>query len=407
MVTGACIWLFVFRSLGPRGSRTQASVATLPGADSAQAVESKRPPRHNQVSSIRPKQQGGQFEGITEQIQTWLRLPLTPPTFAQGIAFLKDQNLSEEARLLVLDRLHSLRRRLAPDQLELLFGETERIAGDATQPEALRARSVSAMATLLVVMQEQNLLARTDVEAHFPFFSQLGQQETAPVAVRGRAIRALGILKADSARDMLRAILAAPDNASEPELIRNTCLALVQVEGATAIEPIGRILASTTDETIFGTAAFALGEIHTSDSLITLLQNKDRFPGSGSPDAVLVNMEDLILVTLQDSSNPNVVFAIKATQHLWKDGQRERYIPLLQAVLASAPLPAQEAAVERLIQDARSLSLEKEQEQLAAILPIISHNSALKEYGNQIQNRLSAKPLFPSAAPIPTVVRPQ
>ena len=104
-------------------------------------------------------------DALPERVQTWLRERLTPESFAAGIALLKDASLSEQARLLVLDKLHSWRRHLTPDNLKALFTETELLAKDANLPNVLRSRAVSAMATILVVLQEQKLLSRQEVGA--------------------------------------------------------------------------------------------------------------------------------------------------------------------------------------------------------------------------------------------------
>jgi hypothetical protein len=344
-------------------------------------------------------------EAFLERVKSWLHERLTPESFAAGLALLKDQSLSEQARVLVLDKLHSWRRYLSPDNLKALFAETEGIAKDGAQPRELRSRAVNAMATILVVLQEQNLFTPAEVKAYSSFFAELSQTEDADLLVRGRAIRALGILKVETSGPMLRELLAIPENVNNQELARNACLALAQVDGEASVLTISRVLEGTSDETIFGTAAFALGQIQTPESLVSLVRNETRFPDSGSADAALVNMEDLILRILQHPNDPNVPYAVEATKHLWKDGQRDRYTPILRSLLENSPLPAQEAAVRRLIEDSQALPLENEQQALAAILPAVAKNPQLTDYAQQIQRRLDAKPLVPNAAAIPTVGR--
>ena len=342
-------------------------------------------------------------KAVPERVQTWLHEHLTAESFAAGIALLKDKSLSEQARVLILDKLHSWRRHLTPDRLKVLFTETELIAKDATQPNELRSRAVSAVATILVVLQEHNLLSPAEVQAYASFLTELSQAKEADSLVRGRAIRALGILKADNAGPMLRELLL--ENVNNQELARNSCLTLVKIDGERAIPTISKVLETTSNESVFGTAAFALGQIQTPDSLAALVHTESRFPGSGSADAALANMEDLILRILQRPEDPNIVSAIEATRHLWKDGQRDKYTPLLRALVASSQLTAQQAAIGRLIEESRSMPLEQEQQALALILPSIANNPQLVDYAQKIQNRLSAKPLVPNAATIPAVGR--
>ncbi len=321
------------------------------------------------------------------------------------MAFLADRDLTERARILIMDKLHSWRRHMGTDDIQRLFAEIEHIADDAAHPAALRACAVGAIATLLVVMREKNILARTQVEAYFPLLARLSQNTEEVPAVRGRAIKALGILGARESAPMMRTILADSGNVNEPHLSRNACLALARIEGSSAVEPIGKVLATTTEKDVFGTAAFALGQLPTTDSLAVLVQHKDRFPDSASPDAALANMESVILDVLREPGNSHALCAIEATRHLWKDGQRERFIPVLLAVAAVAPSEVKRAAVERLIEDARALPLEQEKKQLTAVLPIASVNPVLAECARHIQNRLSAKLLVPDAKEISTVER--
>lgn len=344
-------------------------------------------------------------EALPERVNSWLGQGLARESFAAGIALLRDPSLSERARVLILDKLHSWRRSLPPESLKVLLAETESIAKDAAQPKDIRARAVNAMATILIVLQEQALFTPAEVKAYFPFLAELAQAKEGDVLVRGRAIRALGVLKAESAGPMLRELLAVPENVNNQELARNACLALAQVDGEIAVPAIERVLETTRDEAVFGTAAFALGQVQTPESLASLVRHEARFPRTGSVDAAVVNMEDLILRLLQKPDDANIGYAIEATRHLWKDGQRERYTPLLRSLLGNSPLAAQQAAVSRLIEDSRSLPLEREQQALSAILAAVANHPELADYVHQIQTRLNARPLVPNAAPIPTVGR--
>ncbi len=352
-----------------------------------------------------PDRNGGMPREVPEKVQSWLKLPPTPEAFSEGIVFLKDADLSEVARLLVLDKLHSWRRHLGSDNIKTLFEQVELISANSAQPSKLRSRALGSMATLLVAMQEQNLVVRTDVETYFPFFMNVSQDKEAPTAVRGGAIRALGILKAGCASEMLAETLNAPENINEPQLVRNASLALVQIQGDGAVKQIGNIMETTTNEAIFGTAAFSLGQIHTPDSLVVLVRTEARFPNSGSTDASLANMEDTILSILRNPDDPNLVSAVKATEHLWKDGQRERYLPLLRSLLASAQLPVKIAVAERLMKTAQSLPPDKRQQELSLILPIVSDNRDLAGYEDKINCIMNGKPLFPSADSVSTTPR--
>lgn len=398
------IWLLVRRDqsnprklANPSSEPAQSENSHSAGVPSPNTANPPRSP----VSS-QPAVSALSEAAIPDSVQTWLHERLTPDSFTDGIELLKDASLSEQARLLVLDKLHSWRRHLTTDNLKALLAETKLLAIDANLPRVLRSRAVSAMATILVVLQEQSLLSQQEVESYSSFLTELGRDEATDALVRGRAIRALGLLKTDTAGPVIRELLAAPENWNNRELARDACLALVHLGGSAAVPVISQVLENTTDEAVFGTAAFALGQIQTPESLAALVRNESHFPSSGSADAALVEMEDVILRILGEPNDPNLVAAIEATRHLWKDGQRERYAPLLRSLAENSPAPAQQAAVSRLIEDSRGLSLELEQQALAAILPAVANNPQLAAYAEQIQIRLNAKPLVPNASAIPT-----
>ncbi len=339
------------------------------------------------------------------KVQSWLSRSPTSEKFREGIAFLKDDKIPATARIVVLDKLHSQRRHLSPDKIKTLEKQFELIASDNAQAPNLRARAAVAMATSLVLMQEQDIIGKTGVEGKFPFLMDIAQDKDNPAAVRGGAIRALGILKAERASAMIAAILSLPSNVNEPELARNSCLALAQIQGDNAVGTIGNVMATTTDETVFGTAAFSLGQMHSPESLVSLVRNKDRFPDSGSADASLANMEDVIFEILRNPEDPDLLFAVKATEHCWKDGQREQYLPLLRSLLDSTSSPVKKAVAERLIRSAENMPLEKRKQELSLIYPAISSNAVLADYKDEIVRLMSAKQLQPSADPVPTTGR--
>ena len=179
---------------------------------------------------------------VAEKVQEWLREPWSHETFEKGLALLKDRSLSLLSRILVLDKLNSRRRQLDPDELQSLLTATKLLAKDPTQETALAARAVRAMASQFILMQEQGLLTRADIQGELPFLSDLAKDTEADPILRGQAIRALGNLQAQDASQLLRAILADPANLNKPEISRNACLALGQLEGNAAIAPIASVL---------------------------------------------------------------------------------------------------------------------------------------------------------------------
>jgi hypothetical protein len=199
----------------------------------------------------------------------------------------------------------------------------------------------------------------------------------------------------EEAKTVLRAILVDPVESNKPDIARNALLATWRLEGQEATEPITEVLVRTQNLEIFGTAIFSLGQIKTEQSMVRIVQQMDRFPDSGSADAVLVDMEEIILNVLSDPDNENLEHAIHATTHLWREGQRERYFPKLKALLATAPVPLRIASLERMIDVTSRLEFEAEKLELRSVLPLIINQPELGEYAEYIQRRLSATLIVP------------
>lgn len=335
------------------------------------------------------------------EVLTWLDAPLTHETIAEGVELLKECLIDEQARVIVLDRLHSRRRAMPPEDLRLMFAGLFDLATDTVQPSKLRARAVDALAAQFVLIQEQKHADRIDTASLFAFLTRVAPDLREPLEVRGRALRALGLLKVEGAATLLRSILDLQGAVDEPELARNACLGLAYLRDESAVNDIAAVLKTTKDKSVFGTASFSLGQLPSAASVIALVQNEKRFPDSASPDAVLVDMEPVILEMLRQPLEPHRTFAIEATRHLWKEGQRERYTPMLRDLVLHAPLPTRKAALERLIEDAGQLPFREEQRQLAMLLPEVAPNPALADYARRIEDRLAAKLVEPDAYAVP------
>jgi HEAT repeat protein len=195
----------------------------------------------------------------------------------------------------------------------------------------------------------------------------------------------------------LHKILEDNTNMNVPEISRPACLSLMRVDGERAIPTLRRVLQKTTDSRVFGTAAFAIGQIKKSDSLVALMENQERPENSGSCDAVLVDMEDIILDVLKRPKDPNLEYAIQATRHLWRDGQRDKYMPLLKSLLRTASMAIRKVAIERFLEVAGQMDFYAEKVMLADVQPAVDSQPELADYAQQIKNRLSATLVAPSS----------
>ena len=327
--------------------------------------------------------------------QAWLRLPWGSESLDEGLRLLRDPSQPLTMRLIVLDRLRSKVKGMDEASLRRLYADLAGAERDASQDPQLGARLIGTTASLACLMKEKGLLQAADLAEEFAFLKTAAKDDKKLPAMRGEAIKALGILKDGDAAPLIRDLLAAPENLNKPEIARNGCLSLMRIEGEKAVQPISNVLATTSNEAVFGTAAVSLGQIKTEESMATLVKNRDRFPDSGSCGAVLVEMEGVTIKVLEEPDNSNLIPAIHATRYLYRDGQRERYVSRLRDLLTTAPVSARLAAVERLMEVARMQRLDAEKLELVPVLKAITDQPELVGYAAKIRERLAARRLEP------------
>lgn len=360
-----------------------ASISLLQNAQAQneQLQANKADPRDSQVS----------IEAREFLIRRWDAV-----SFEQGMSLLQNRRESIVSRKLVIDKLRSKRRDLDPESLQRLLNQVILIAKDTTESPEISAEAIRSMASLIGLMEEKAQITKSDVKQDISFLIKVARDQKQDIKLRGTAIRALGDLQIQDARPLLRELLADQSNLNRPEIARNACISIWRLEGKEAIVPISEVLSRTDDPSIFGTAAFSLGQIKTVESMVNLVKNSDRFPDSASCDAVLVDMEETILEVLKNPQDENLIYAIHATRHLWREGQRERYVPQLRMLLSTASLLARKAALDRLLEVVSTLKLDDEKRELEPILIAIVNQPELNQYTERIRKRMLAKVLEPA-----------
>lgn len=333
---------------------------------------------------------------VSLKASTWLSRKWDASSFRDGVTLLQNRTETIGSRAAALEELHVERGRLAPEEMRELLNEARLIATDRTESPLLSAHATRVMANMALTLEEKNLMTHEEAEKDASFLLEVAQDPARDLLFRAQAINGLGLLKVTTASPALRALLKDAASVNKPEIARPSCLALWRIEGNGALIPITEAMQTTTDATVFGMAAFTLGQIKEPESVAALVQNLGRFPNSGSCDAALVEMEDVILGVLRDPNHPDLAEAIRATRHLWKEGQSASYVPLLQQLLKTAPAEARRTALDRLLEYAGTLEFAKEKQELAAILTLISDQPQMDEYVQRIQRRVSATVLTPT-----------
>ena len=330
--------------------------------------------------------------------QTLMTGPWKAVSFDEAAAVLRNRGEAASSRCLALEILTSRRRELPLSERRQLAEDAWRIARDQDEPPALASQALGARIDLLVLEEETGEAARSDLEREAPFLTDLARDAGRPGPLRAQAIRALGEFKLAQGAEIVKSLLGDSENLNRPEIARPACLALMRLEGKAAAPMIAEVLRQTADPSVFGTAAYALGRLQTIESLVALAQESGRFSDTGSCDAALAAQAATILALLRRPEDPRVAYAIRATRSLWRAEQRESWLPLLRALLTAESRSVREAALERLLEAARSRDFETEKQELTAVLPLIEGQPEFAEQARWIGSRLNATRLAPVAA---------
>jgi hypothetical protein len=341
---------------------------------------------------------------VSQGAQELASTPWADSSFVRAMKIIADRKETHGSRSVAMELLLANRRKNKPAEMRRLLNEITVVAKDSSAEDELRAQAINTLANVTLTMEDLGQLNRAEATKESGFLLSAAVDLRQNIQVRTQAINSLGILKVSEASPILREVLRSSENVNVAEIARPTCLSLMRIDRSRAVPVIADVLHSTNNPLVFGTAAFVLGQINNRESMIALIDNQGRFPESGACDAALVEMENVVLGILKNPQDGSLMGGIQATHHLWRQGQRERYIPPLLRLLTTAPLVARKAALERLMEASSTQEFEKEKQELYTILALIKDQRPLSEYQERILRRLSATVVTPSAGvsgPVP------
>ena len=329
--------------------------------------------------------------------------PWREDSFDRGIGLISDPQESVDSRQAVMLKLASKRRQLNAAERARFLRESTHLAKDPDESPELRSTAVREMASTSLLMWEAGELTEEQAKADKQFLIQTMKDKQLDVSMRASAVNAVNTLTIAEARDVLEDLLSDPEDLKQSEIVRSGCLALVHIAGNESLNSISRIHSETNDPNVFGTSAYCLRQIKSPKAVATLMQNDKRFPDAGSATFNLVDMEDVICATLLNSVDPNVISGVQATKHLWRPGQKDRYMPLLYDLLERGDLETRKEVVARLFEEAQERPFDEEMAELSVVLSIIENQPDLTDDADMIRQRLTAKKVIPqiSDEPVP------
>ncbi len=229
--------------------------------------------------------------------------------------------------------LHSSVAGFTPDELRAVYASAQSsvqqkgLISPDQRLQALEAANM-AVAEIFVRSAADNSL----VESHAQELIRLATSPAEDHLIRATAVSGLEqIAYRGAAPALLRLAQDSTILASKP-LARRVCLSLARLGEKNATPYIGRIMARTADEDVFGSAAVSLASLGGPEALRILLDNARRFD-AGYVGASVELLDTLVIDMLLQRDSLQLPYAIRATQFLHKDEQIARFKPALTAIL--------------------------------------------------------------------------
>ena len=300
---------------------------------------------------------------------------------------IKSKSVSRHKRLQALQTLFNARKSLSEQEKIGFLNTTKTIAKDKQENAQLRANAIWALSGMGMMLKHEKTWTQEDVSRECQFMLQTAADESENLQVRRLSIAALGDLKMKEAVPILKALLTnKSDNVPRTRtpmsidnvdpnspILRSASIALAQLAPEDAIEPVGKVLAETTDPSVFGSAAYALGRTKSREAIPVLVENRLRLKDNLSVDNAIEATSETVIEILKQPTAPDIIPAIQATRSLWRDEQKEVYIPLLRDIVADEGLvvDVRRKALKRLMEDADMLRLDARKERIGALLPLV------------------------------------
>ena len=147
--------------------------------------------------------------------------------------------------------------------------------------------------------------------------------------------------------EAIPALISLISDAESPEsvpILRSSIITLARLDAEEAVAPIGKILETTQDKSVFGSAAAALGQlggernISSKQALKILIENEGRDSvegfNSGSIGASVAQFENEILNILDDPDSDYLSYAVSAVRYsLFRQASEEETVSTMIALL--------------------------------------------------------------------------
>ena len=304
-----------------------------------------------------------------------------PVSVERLITLIETKSESRKERLQALHTLFNAKKSLSKQEKINFLHSARSISEDSQEDARLRANAIWALSGIGMLLKHEKTWTQEDVSRECQFLLQTASDESENIQVRRLSIAALGDLKMKEAVPVVKGLLADKENLNLPEIARSASIALAELAPEEVIEPVGTVLAETTDPSVFGSAAYALGRTKSREAIPLLVENRMRLKDNLSVDNAIEALSETVIEILKQPTDSYIIPAIQASRSLWREEQKGVYTPLLRDIVADEGLAVnvRRKALKRLMEDADALTLDARKERLSALLPLVEDEDVFSD----------------------------
>lgn len=250
------------------------------------------------------------------------------------LAPLRDRKENAELRAFIATSLRHAKRTTTNEQKRQVFDACSEIAIDKKNDERTRVAAIRTAADSLLCLLEMGEAKPAEVQDFGKQLTVLMSDVTeSPDIVRACA-KKIASLKYRAAIPALIKKLELPGAENKETPTRSVCVALGYLKAQESLPQMARILKTTKNRSVFGSACYAISHLESDQALIAVIRNHDRFGASNSVGAAIrQRLRKNVLSILKNAKSPDLDEAIMATQYLGRPEDVSLMKGLLESLL--------------------------------------------------------------------------
>lgn len=232
------------------------------------------------------------------------------PPFADIISGILDKTKSRSFRFIMIDALGAYKRSINDNDAEGAISTLRLLIDDKQNSPEIRAVAITRLNSLIFLFLEKSVIDNTVGTEYGTQLLSFLQDENESMYVRNVSASGLAEIQDKRAVPVLLEMLQEREKFPE-EMQRSIVGALGVLRDKRALLPLAEVIRCTPFRQVYGTAAYSLGLIGTSDIIHPLVQNISRFD-TGSCKNALKRNEDLLLAIVKGDNDGPLSETIKA-----------------------------------------------------------------------------------------------